>query len=99
MCIRDSSDNRLKAILIYAGVPFVNLCVLVIALLVLPEPRSNIDFAIWWALVPFNVYMIVWNLIPRTFGELSTDGFYILHHIRNYRVPMTAPLQLDHQTQ
>ena len=99
VCYTEGTDNRLKAILIYASGPFVNLCVLVIALLVLPEPRSNIDFAIWWALVPFNVYLIVWNLIPRTFGEISTDGFHILHHILNYRVPMTAPPQLEHQTQ
>ena len=99
VCYTEGTDNRLKAILVYASGPFANLCILVIALLVLPEPRSNFDFAIWWALVPFNAYLIVWNLIPRTFGELSTDGFYILHHIRNYRVPMTAPLQLEHQTQ
>ena len=99
VCYTEGTDNRLKAILVYASGPFANLCILVIALLVLPEPRSNFDFAIWWALVPFNTYLIVWNLIPRTFGEFSTDGFHILHHILNYRVPMTAPPQLEHQTQ
>ena len=99
VCYTDGTDNRLKAILIYASGPLTNLCILVIALMALPEPWSNFDYAVWWALVPFNTYMIIWNLIPRTFGELSTDGFHILHHIRNYRVPMTAPLQLEHQTQ
>ena len=99
VCYTDGTDNRLKAILIYASGPFANLCILIIALLVLPEPRSNVGYAVWWALVPFNAYLIVWNLIPRTFGEISTDGFHILHHILNYRVPMTAPPQLEHQTQ
>ncbi len=99
VCFSEGTDNRLKAILIYASGPFANVCILFIALLALPEARSNVGYAVWWALVPFNAYMIVWSLIPRTFGELSTDGFHILYHIRNYRVPMTAPLQLEHQTQ
>jgi len=96
-CFIDGTDCRLKSILIYASGPFADLCVLVIALLVLPEPDSIASYAIWWTLLPWNAFGIVWNLIPRTVGDCGTDGYYILHHIRNFRVPITAPLQLEHQ--
>ena len=98
-CFTDGSNSHLKSILIYASGPFADLCVLVIALLVLPEPDSIASYAIWWTLLPWNAFGIVWNLIPRTVDDCGTDGYYILHHIRNYRVPMTAPLQLEHQPQ
>ena len=98
-CYTDGSNSHLKSILIYASGPFADLCVLVIALLVLPEPDSIASYAIWWTLLPWNAFGIVWNLIPRTVDDHGTDGYNILYHIRNYRVPMTAPLQLEHQTQ
>ena len=96
-CYTDGSNSHLKSILIYASGPFADLCVLVIALLMLPEPDSIASYAIWWTLLPWNAFGIVWNLIPRTVGDNGTDGYNILYQIRNYRVPMTEPLQLEHQ--
>jgi len=96
-CYTDGSNSHLKSILIYASGPFADLCVLVIALLMLPEPDSIASYAIWWTLLPWNAFGIFWNLIPRTVGDNGTDGYNILYHIRNYRVPMTVPLQLEHQ--
>lgn len=99
LCFTDGSNSHLKSILIYASGPLADLCVLVIALLVLPEPDSIASYAIWWTLLPWNAFGIVWNLLPRTVGDHGTDGYNILYHIQNYRVPITAPLQLEHQTQ
>ena len=97
ICYTDGSDNRLKAILIYASGPLADLCVLVIALMVMsPERGSIVDYAVWWALVPWNAFGIVWNLIPRIVGDRGTDGYYILHHLRNYRVSVPVESQPAH---
>ena len=95
ICYTDGSDNRLKAILIHASGPLADLCVLVIALIVMsPERGSIVDYAVWWALVPWNAFGIVLNLIPRIVGDRGTDGYYILYHIRNYRISAPVVSQL-----
>ena len=98
-CFTDGSNSHLKSILIYTSGPLADLLVLVIALLVLPEPDSIASYAIWWTLLPWNAFGIVWNLIPRTVGDCGTDGYNILHHILNYRVPVPVEAQPAHQLQ
>ena len=90
-CHTDFSSNRSKNILICGSGPFANLCVLAIALWVLPEHNSitnDVLDAVWWVLVPVNAFAIIWNLLPRGVGVYGTDGYRILHNLTDYWIPV-----------
>ena len=97
-CYTDGTNSRLKNVLIYAGGPLANLCVLMITLVVFTDEHySTVRYAFWWALAPWNAFLILWNLIPLKVGDDATDGYHILHNLTEYWVPIPLTTQPEHQ--
>lgn len=97
-CYTDGTNSRLKNVLIYAGGPLANLCVLMITLVVFTDEHySTVRQTFGIALVNSNVFMIISCLIPKKWDDHATDGYHILHNLTEYWVPIPLTTQPEHQ--
>lgn len=97
-CYTDGTNSRLKNVLIYAGGPLANLCILMITLVVFTDEHyPYVRQTFWIALVTSNVFMIISCLIPKKWDDHATDGYHILHNLTEHWVPIPLTTQSEHQ--